>query len=107
MPDGSSALEEPTLRRWFCIARSLARLFDAIHGATSGAVFSVGGDTSGSQGISGTSDQLGLAGHYLQLVLRRGHQTGNDQLPAPAPGEGWPFLRGHLRADQRLAMLLR
>ena len=42
-----------------------------------------------------------------QLVLRRGHQAGDDQLPHAQAGEGRPLLRAHLRSDQGLGVLLR
>jgi DNA-directed RNA polymerase subunit beta len=41
------------------------------------------------------------------LVLGRGHQAGDDQLPHAQAGEGRPLLRAHLRSHQGLGVLLR
>ena len=41
------------------------------------------------------------------LVLRRGHEAGDDQLPHAQAREGRPLLRAHLRSDQGLGVLLR
>ena len=41
------------------------------------------------------------------LVLGRGHQAGDDQLPHAQAREGRPVLRAHLRSDQGLGVLLR
>ena len=53
--------------------------------------------------------EIGLASLQADplLVLRRGHQAGDDQLPHAQAGEGRPLLRAHLRSDQGLGVLLR
>ena len=41
------------------------------------------------------------------VVVRRGHQARDDQLPDAQAGEGRSVLRAHLRSDQGLGVLLR
>ena len=41
------------------------------------------------------------------VVVGRGHQAGDDQLPHAQAGEGRPLLRAHLRSHQGLGVLLR
>ena len=41
------------------------------------------------------------------VVLRRGHEAGDDQLPHAEAREGRPLLRAHLRSHQGLGVLLR
>ena len=52
---------------------------------------------------------IGLASSQAdpKLVLRRGHQAGDDQLPNPQAREGRALLRAHLRSHQGLGVLLR
>ena len=42
-----------------------------------------------------------------RLVVGRGHQAGDDQLPHAQARAGRPLLRAHLRSDQGLGVLLR
>ena len=49
----------------------------------------------------------GLAGADPRLVEGRGHQARDHQLPHPAPGEGRPVRRAHLRSLAGLGVLLR
>ena len=50
---------------------------------------------------------LGVPGADPFVVLRRGNQAGNDQLPHAEAGKGRPLLREDLRSDQGLRVLLR
>ena len=52
-------------------------------------------------------DQPRLLQADPELVVRRGHQAGDDQLPDAEAGEGRPVLRAHLRSHQGLGVLLR
>ena len=51
--------------------------------------------------------QPGLAGKDPELVARRSHQAGDDQLPHLQAGARRPVLRPHLRAGDRLGVLVR
>ena len=53
--------------------------------------------------------KIGLAStkRSALLVLRRGHQAGDHQLPHAQAREGRPLLRAHLRSHQGLGVLLR
>ena len=50
---------------------------------------------------------LATADDITQLVLRRGQEAGDHQLPHAEAGEGRPVLREDLRTDSRLGVLLR
>ena len=49
----------------------------------------------------------GAAGAAHLVVVGRGHQAGDDQLPVVQAGEGRPLLRAHLRSGQGLGVPLR
>ena len=52
-------------------------------------------------------DRTGVLQADPVVVLGRGHQAGDDQLPHAQAREGRPVLRAHLRSDQGLGVLLR
>ena len=49
----------------------------------------------------------GAPGAAHLVVVGRGHQAGDDQLPVVQAGEGRPLLRAHLRSGQGLGVPLR
>ena len=61
----------------------------------------------GSQQLRRHPHQPGLARSDQGLVVGRGHQAGDDQLPHAQAGEGRPLRRAHLRSHQGLGVLLR
>ena len=62
---------------------------------------------SGSQRLQRRPHFAGLAGAGAVLVLRRGNQAGDDQLPHAQAGKGRPLLREDLRTAEGLRVLLR
>ena len=52
-------------------------------------------------------ERLELQGQRVLVVVGRGHQAGDDQLPVVQAGEGRPLLRAHLRSGQGLGVPLR
>ena len=59
------------------------------------------------RGLRPDQDRSGVAGHDPLVVVRRGQEAGNHQLPDVQAGARWALLREDLRADQGLRVLVR
>ena len=59
------------------------------------------------QRLRGRAHQPGQPARHPQLVLRRGQEARDDQLPHLSPRKGRPVLRAHLRPGEGLGVRLR